>query len=85
MYTDQMALHTTIHQPAEPQIRSEQLSLMNEALARAHSQALRERASEERRAHRVLAVRRMERRAARAERRARRLANEAAVLALRSS
>jgi hypothetical protein len=83
MYTDQMAMHTVQH-PAEPHVRSELMSLMNEALARAHSQALRKRAAEERRALRLLAVRRMERRAARAERRAQRLANEAAALALRS-
>ncbi|WP_162605896.1 hypothetical protein [Jiangella aurantiaca] len=56
---------------------------MNEALARAHCTEQRERAMEEQRVRRVLAIRRMDRRAARAAQRARNLA--AAAVALRSS
>ncbi|WP_158602814.1 hypothetical protein [Jiangella rhizosphaerae] len=55
---------------------------MNEALARAHCTEQRERAMEEQRVRRVLAIRRMDRRAARAAQRARNLA--AAAVALRS-
>ncbi|RIQ26066.1 hypothetical protein DY240_10920 [Jiangella rhizosphaerae] len=62
--------------------RSTEMHLMNEALARAHCTEQRERAMEEQRVRRVLAIRRMDRRAARAAQRARNLA--AAAVALRS-
>ncbi len=62
--------------------RSTEMHLMNEALARAHCTEQRERALQEQRVRRVLAVRRMDRRAARAAQRARNLA--AAAVAVRS-
>lgn len=62
--------------------RSTEMHLMNEALARAHCTEQRERAMRERRVRRVLAARRMDRRAARAAQRARNLA--AAAVSLRS-
>lgn len=55
------------------------MSLMNEALARAHSQELRP-TDHQRRAMRLAAARRLERRAARARRRARRLSLAAVTL-----
>jgi len=58
-------------------------TLMNEALARAHCMEQRDRAERERRAHRVLAARRMERKAIRAAQRARRLAAAAVALSSR--
>lgn len=61
-------------QLADPIFRSNKMSLMNEALARAHCSEQRELAEQERRALRVLVARRMEKRAARAAMRARRLA-----------
>jgi hypothetical protein len=62
--------------------RSTEMHLMNEALARAHCTEQREQAMKEQRVRRVLAARRMDRRAARAAQRARNLA--AAAVALRS-
>lgn len=62
--------------------RSTEMHLMNEALARAHCTEQREQAMKEQRVRRVLAARRMDRRAARAAQRARNLA--AAAVAMRS-
>ncbi|PZF80790.1 hypothetical protein [Jiangella anatolica] len=62
--------------------RSTEMHLMNEALARAHCMEQREQAMKEQRVRRVLAARRLDRRAARAAQRARNLA--AAAVSLRS-
>lgn len=69
--TNSMTTYTVL---ADPLLRSNEMSLMNEALARAHCLEQREYAERQRLALRVLAARRMEKRAARAAARARRLA-----------
>ncbi|WP_146154783.1 hypothetical protein [Haloactinopolyspora alba] len=60
------------------------MHLINEALARAQHTERLDVAERERQAHRVVATRRLQRRAARAARRARRLANAAVVMDTRS-
>jgi len=70
------ALRTT----TAPIIRSIDMHLINEALARAHCMEQRYVAERDRHAYRLVARRRMERKAARAARRARRLAT--AVVAM---
>jgi hypothetical protein len=76
--TDVPSLHV------EPMLRSTQMSLMNEALARAHCHEPNWVAENERRAVRLLVARRKERRAERAAQRARRLAALAAASADRA-
>jgi hypothetical protein len=67
---------------AEPILRSTQMSLMNEALARAQYRERLAEAEHERMAVRVLAARRHKRRAERAAQRARRLAGVAVARSL---
>jgi hypothetical protein len=80
-------LTTDLTKPALPRLseapvhRSTDMHLMHEALARAHCIEQHERASRSRRMRMLLAARRMDRRAARAAQRARRLA--AAAVSLR--
>ena len=68
---------STTRQYVEPILRSTQMSLMNEALARAQYRERLAEAEHERMALRVLAARRHQRRAVRAAQRARRLAGVA--------
>lgn len=70
---------TSAHQQATPTHWSNEMYLMNEALARAHSHELRP-TDHQRRATRLVAARRLERRAARARQRARRLSLAAVTL-----
>jgi hypothetical protein len=68
----------------DPKLRSREMSLMYEALARAqHSQRVAE-AEQERLARRLLAARRHERRAARAARRSARARSRASLAAARA-
>jgi hypothetical protein len=64
--------------------RSDNMSLMNEALARAHCRELREELSSHHRARRLLVARKLERRANRAAQRARRLAAAAITASSRA-
>ncbi|MGP3999843.1 hypothetical protein [Streptomyces sp. 8N706] len=66
------APYTTIGAKASRQNRTREMQLIPEALARAHMQARLQEAESERRALRVAAARRMQRRAERASLRARR-------------
>ncbi len=68
---------TKVRQYVDPILRSTQMSLMNEALARAQYRERLAEAEHERMAMRVVAARRHKRRAERAAQRARRLAGMA--------
>ncbi|TDE08789.1 hypothetical protein [Jiangella asiatica] len=67
-----------------PDFRSTEMHLMNEALARAHCTEQLELAKREQRVRRIMAARRMDRRAARAAQRASRLASAAVAMRTRT-